>query len=181
MQLLAKKYLKVDEVKIHPNNPRIIKDASYKRLLKSIQDFPEMAEARPLVINDQFVILGGNMRFRAMVECGWTEVPVIQVDWSEDQQDEFMLKDNVSFGDWDWDILANSWEAENLKTWGVIHADYKIADTDFTPNVNPSTDVSDITKDQIIAAAKKLADQMVTERQTVECICPKCGHEFKTH
>jgi ParB-like chromosome segregation protein Spo0J len=106
-------------VKPNPENPRIIKDEDFKKLVKSLKDFPEMADVRPIVINQDNIILGGNMRFRAMKEAGWKECPVIQVDWSDDKQREFIIKDNLSHGEWEWDALGNNWDAEELKEWGM--------------------------------------------------------------
>lgn len=111
--------LKVSEIKPNPDNPRFIKDENFKKLVQSLKDFPEMAEVREVVVNKDHVILGGNMRFKAMQEAGWTEIPVRVVDWSEEKQREFIIKDNVSGGDWDWDTLANEWNAEDLEKWGL--------------------------------------------------------------
>jgi len=111
--------LKAEQVVPNIDNPRYIKDENFEKLVQSIKDFPEMAEARPLVVNKDYVILGGNMRFKAMLKAGWTEIPVKVVDWSEDKQKEFIIKDNVSGGDWDWDVLANEWDAAQLEEWGV--------------------------------------------------------------
>jgi len=107
--------------KVRPNsdNPRYIKDEKFKKLVQSLKDFPEMANARPIVVNTEMVALGGNMRLKAMQEAGWSEVPVKIVDWSEEKQREFIIKDNVGFGDWDWDELANTWDAEELNEWGL--------------------------------------------------------------
>ena len=107
--------------KVRPNsdNPRYIKDEKFKKLVKSLRDFPEMANVRPIVVNKEMIVLGGNMRLKAMQEAGWSEVPVQVVDWSEDKQREFIIKDNVGFGEWDWDELANTWDAEELKDWGL--------------------------------------------------------------
>lgn len=106
-------------IKPNPDNPRIIKDDEFHKLVKSLKDFPEMADVRPIVINQDNVILGGNMRFRAMKEAGWKECPVIQVNWSEEQQREFIIKDNLSHGEWNWDDLGNNWDSEELKDWGM--------------------------------------------------------------
>lgn len=111
--------VKVKEVKLNPNNPRIIKDDKFAKLVQSLQEFPEMASVRPIVCNTDMVILGGNMRFKAMQAAGWKEVPVQIVDWPEDKQAEFVIKDNVSGGEWDWDALANEWDAEKLEAWGL--------------------------------------------------------------
>jgi ParB-like chromosome segregation protein Spo0J len=107
--------------KVRPNsdNPRYIKDEKFKKLVQSLRDFPEMANVRPIVVNKEMVVLGGNMRLKAMQEAGWSEVPVQVVDWSEEKQREFIIKDNVGFGEWDWDELANTWNAEELKDWGL--------------------------------------------------------------
>ena len=107
--------------KVRPNedNPRYIKEEKFKKLVQSLKDFPEMANARPIVVNKDMVALGGNMRLKAMQEAGWSEVPVKIVDWSEEKQKEFIIKDNVGFGEWDWDELANTWDAEELNEWGL--------------------------------------------------------------
>lgn len=111
--------LKTSEIKQNPNNPRFIRDAAFEKLVQSIKDFPEMAEVREIVVNTDHVILGGNMRFKAMKAAGWTEVPVRIVDWPQEKQDEFVIKDNVSGGDWDWDMLANQYDAGELEDWGL--------------------------------------------------------------
>jgi DNA modification methylase len=111
--------VKISEVKNNPNNPRLIKDDKFKKLVQSLKDLPEMAEVRPIVVNTDMVVLGGNMRLKAMKEAGWKEVPVEVVDWDEDKQKQFIIKDNVGFGEWDWDVLANEWDAEELDAWGL--------------------------------------------------------------
>jgi ParB-like chromosome segregation protein Spo0J len=111
--------VKISEVKNNPNNPRLIKDDKFKKLVQSLKDLPEMAEVRPIVVNTDMVVLGGNMRLKAMKEAGWKEVPVEVVDWDEDKQKQFIIKDNVGFGDWDWEQLANEWDAEELNAWGL--------------------------------------------------------------
>jgi DNA modification methylase len=111
--------LKPSEIKPNPSNPRTIKDDKFKKLVQSLKDFPEMADIRPVVVNKDHVILGGNMRFKAMQEAGWTEIPVTVVDWDEDKQREFIIKDNISGGDWDWDVLANEWDSDLLDDWGL--------------------------------------------------------------
>lgn len=111
--------LPIKDIKPNPKNPRTIKDDNFRKLVQSLKDFPEMAEVREVVINKEHVILGGNMRFKAMQEAGWTEIPVKIVDWSEEKQNEFIIKDNVSGGDWDWDTLANEWDTELLEAWGL--------------------------------------------------------------
>ena len=96
---------KVSAIKRNPNNPRIVNDDKFKKLVKSIQDFPKMLEIRPIVVNDDMIVLGGNMRLKACKEAGLSEVPVVMVsDLTEEQQREFIIKDNVGFGEWDWDL-----------------------------------------------------------------------------
>lgn len=113
------KTLDIKDIKPNPDNPRTIKDDNFKKLVQSIKDFPEMLDARPVVLNQDNVILGGNMRYRAAKEAGIKELPVKIVDWSEDKQREFIIKDNVSGGEWDWDLLANEWDAGLLDEWGL--------------------------------------------------------------
>ena len=110
---------KISEVKLNPNNPRLIKDDKFKKLVQSIKDFPEMLSIRPIVVNQDMIILGGNMRFRACKEAGITEIPVIVTDLSEDKQREFLIKDNTSGGEWDWNVLANEWDVSELTEWGI--------------------------------------------------------------
>jgi DNA modification methylase len=116
---MMQKTLKIDQIKPNPDNPRIIKDDKFKKLVKSLQEFPEMTQIRRVVVNKDLMILGGNMRWRAAKEAGWTDIPVEIVDLPEDKQREFIIKDNVSGGEWDWDTLANEWSKEQLEDWGV--------------------------------------------------------------
>lgn len=118
--MINSKKLKISEIKLNPNNPRYITDDKFKNLVKSIKDFPQMLDIRPIVVNNDMVILGGNMRFKACIEAGLKEIPVIIADnLTEDQQKEFLIKDNVSGGEWDWDMLANEWDVEQLDKWGL--------------------------------------------------------------
>jgi DNA modification methylase len=114
MQVVA-----ISSIKPNPSNPRLIKDDKFHKLVQSLKEFPEMASVRPIVVNQDMVILGGNMRFKAMKEAKWKEVPVQVVDWDEAKQREFIIKDNVGFGEWDWDDIANNWDAEELEAWGL--------------------------------------------------------------
>jgi hypothetical protein len=112
--------VKISEVKSNPNNPRQIKDDKFAKLVQSIKDFPEMLDIRPIVVNADMVVLGGNMRFKACKEAGLKEVPIIIAEnLTDEQQKEFIIKDNVSGGEWDWDMLANEWEVEQLDAWGL--------------------------------------------------------------
>jgi len=113
------KIVKIQEVKLNPNNPRLIKDDKFKKLVQSIKDFPEMLNIRPIVVNTDMVILGGNMRYKACKEAGLKEIPIIITDLSEDKQSEFLIKDNTSGGEWDWEVLANEWDSEQLEVWGL--------------------------------------------------------------
>ena len=133
--------VKINQVKPNPKNPRIIKDDKFKKLVKSIQEFPDMLNKRPLIVftdvDKKYVVLGGNMRLKACNEIGLKEVPVILADeWTEEQKAEFLIKDNVGFGEWDWDDLANEWDAEKLQDWGLdvggFDLDSDELGTDFT-------------------------------------------------
>jgi hypothetical protein len=113
--------VKISEVKSNPNNPRLIKDDKFAKLVKSIKEFPKMLEIRPIVVNADMIVLGGNMRLKACKEAGLKEVPIIFAnDLTEDEQKQFIIKDNVGFGEWDWDMLANEWEPELLEDWGIM-------------------------------------------------------------
>jgi DNA modification methylase len=113
-------HVKLSAIKSNPNNPRLIKDDKFKKLVQSIKDFPKMLELRPIVVNDDMVVLGGNMRLKACKEVGLKEVPIIKAsELSDDQQREFIVKDNVGFGEWDWDMIANEWDTEQLTEWGL--------------------------------------------------------------
>jgi len=121
------KTVKLSEIKSNPNNPRSIKDDKFFKLVKSIQGFPKMLEIRPIVVNADMIVLGGNMRLKACKEAGLKEVPVIFADdLTEEQQREFIIKDNVGFGEWDWDMIANEWELEQLDEWGLDVPDFAI-------------------------------------------------------
>jgi hypothetical protein len=110
----------LSSIKANPNNPRIIKDDKFAKLVKSIQEFPEMLKLRPIVVNEDMVVLGGNMRLKACKEAGLKEVPVILADeLTEDQQKQFIIKDNVGYGEWDWEALANQWDSNELSEWGL--------------------------------------------------------------
>ena len=115
-----KKLVNIAEVKENPSNPRFIKDSKFKKLVKSIKAFPEMLEKRPIVVDEQMVVLGGNMRLKACKAAGLFEVWIdIAEGWTQEQKDEFIIKDNVGFGEWDWDILANEWDVQALDDWGL--------------------------------------------------------------
>jgi ParB-like chromosome segregation protein Spo0J len=127
--------VKITEVKNNPKNPRLIKDDKFKKLVKSIQEFPQMLELRPIVVDENNIVLGGNMRLKACKEAGLKEVYIVKAEGlTEQQKDEFIVKDNVGFGEWDWDMLANEWDTELLNDWGLFvpemptEVDYSILD-----------------------------------------------------
>jgi len=116
-------WVKLTNVKPNPNNPRVIRDDKFAKLKQSIIDFPEMLEKRPLVCyteGEHYIVLGGNMRLKALSDIGAKEIPIILADeWTEEQRAQFLIKDNVGFGEWDWNMLANEWDAEKLTEWGL--------------------------------------------------------------
>ncbi len=133
------KKVSLSTIKVNPNNPRLIKDDKFKKLVQSVKDFPEMLEIRPIVVNSDMVILGGNMRFKACQEAGIKELPIIIADnLTEEQQREFLIKDNISGGEWDWDILANEWDTEEISEWGLD-----------IPNWSTGHDVNSMTDDDV--------------------------------
>ncbi len=110
----------IRQIRPNPDNPRFIKGGKFEKLVKSIKEFPEMLELRPIVVNQDMVVLGGNMRLKACEEAGIEQVPIIFADnLTEEQQKEFIIKDNSSFGEWDWDLLANEWDTDLLEDWGI--------------------------------------------------------------
>ena len=128
------KLVKISEVKPNPKNPRVIKDGKFQKLVKSIQEFPDMLNKRPLIVftdvDGKYCVLGGNMRLKALNELKFKEIPVIIADeWTEEQKHEFLIKDNVGFGEWDWDNLANEWDVDKLEDWGLdLPVDLSIAE-----------------------------------------------------
>ena len=133
--------VKISEVKTNPKNPRLIKDDKFRKLVKSIQEFPQMLELRPIVVDENNIVLGGNMRLKACKEAGMKEVYIVRAEnLTELQKDEFIVKDNVGFGEWDWDMLANEWDAELLNDWGLFvpemptEVDYSILDDEDLDN-----------------------------------------------
>lgn len=112
-------YAKTAELKTNPNNPRAIRKDQLDKLVKSLEEFPEMFEARPIVIDKDGVVLGGNMRLQAAKAAGLEEVPVFVREWHKSKDGQFIIKDNVSFGEWDWDALGNEWDPGQLNEWGL--------------------------------------------------------------
>lgn len=112
--------LEINKLKPNKDNPRIIKDHKFKKLVESIKNFPQMLELRPIVVDEDMTILGGNMRYRASIEAGLKEVHVkVAKGLTEEQKQEFIVKDNVGFGEWDWSSLGNKWKTNELDNWGL--------------------------------------------------------------
>lgn len=136
-----RKKVNIKEIVANKENPRYISDKKFNKLVQSIKDFPEMLEKRPLVVDEDMIVLGGNMRLRALKKAGIKEIPIdIAEGWTDEQKKEFIIKDNVGFGEWDWDILANVWDIESLKDWGldVPSFDSDINETDLLDKLKQS-------------------------------------------
>jgi len=140
----------INEVKSNPNNPRIIKDDKFKKLVASIKELPQMLELRPIVVNDDMIVLGGNMRLKACKEAGLKEIPIIKAsELNEEQQRAFIIKDNVGFGEWDWDALANEWDAEQLAEWGLDVPNFDAGELDdLSEQIQPSFRIEVLCKDE---------------------------------
>ena len=153
--------VKITEVKNNPNNPRVIKDDKFTKLVNSIREFPKMLEIRPIVVNDDMIVLGGNMRLKACKEAGLKEVPIIKAsELTEDEQRQFIIKDNVSGGEWDWEMLANEWDSEQLEEWGLdvvgfdlnsdeLGTDFNLPDGDKAPFQQMTFTLADEQAEQI--------------------------------
>ena len=115
-----KQQVKLYKIKGNPNNPRIIKNDKFKKLVKSIKEFPEMLKLRPIVVDENMMVLGGNMRLKASKDAGLSEVWIdVAEGLTKEQKDEFIVKDNVNFGEWEWDMLGNEWDSVQLAEWGL--------------------------------------------------------------
>ena len=153
--------MKLTDIKPNPNNPRIIKDDKFKKLVKSIKSFPQMLELRPIVIDENNVVLGGNMRLKACIEAGLTDVPVKQAaDLTEEQKKEFIVKDNVGYGEWDWEDLAHNWNTDDLIEWGLDIPNFDVIDSE----------------DEL----KDLSDKLKSEFK-IEVICKNEEEQEKTY
>jgi ParB-like chromosome segregation protein Spo0J len=151
--------MKLSEIKNNPNNPRVCKDDKYKKLKKSIEEFPKMLKLRPMVVNEEMVVLGGNMRLKALKELGYKEIPDEWVknasELTEEEQKRFIIVDNVGFGDNDWDVLQSEWDVSELEDWGL-----EVRDFESIPEFENDSDANGESKDEI-------------------CICPKCGFKWE--
>jgi hypothetical protein len=164
--------VKIGQIKSNPNNPRVIKDDKFKKLVQSVKDFPQMLDIRPIVVNDEMIVLGGNMRLKACIEAGLKEVSIIKAsDLTPEQQNEFIIKDNVGFGEWNWDDLANSWDTEQLTEWGLdipvffndsdeLGTDFSLADGDKAPFQQMTFTLAD---EQAIQIQNAIADIKLTD------------------
>ena len=125
----------IGQLKPNPTNPRVLRDDKFAKLKASLQSFPDMLNKRPIVAvtdtDGKLMVLGGNMRLRACMDLKMKEVPVILADeWTEEQRREFIIKDNVGFGEWDWDQLANEWDAKELADWGLDAPGFDVPEVD---------------------------------------------------
>ena len=139
--------ISINKIKPNINNPRFIKDYKFKKLVDSIKEFPEMLEKRPIVVDEDMIVLGGNMRLKACQEAGLKEVDIlIAQGWTEEQKREFIIKDNVCFGEWDWDLLANDWDNLLLEKWGLDGVKYDWDDLDYIEEAEKK----DVAEDKIV-------------------------------
>tara|TARA_R110000796_G_C14510756_1_gene429856 strand:- start:186 stop:1364 length:1179 start_codon:yes stop_codon:yes gene_type:complete len=156
-------YIAIDELKLNDTNPRHIEDNKFAKLVKSVKNFPAMLEIRPIVIDENNVILGGNMRYKACIKAGLKEVPVVQVDnLTEEQKQEFIIKDNVGFGTWDWEILEEEWDAESLEEWGL---DVPFDTDEDKEGLTDEDDVPEVTEEPV----SKLGDVWLLGEHRVMC------------
>ena len=153
---LTKELVSINKVKPNKNNPRHIKDHKFQKLVSSIKSFPEMLEKRPIIVDEQMIVLGGNMRLRACQKAGLKEVWIdIAEGWTEEQKNEFIIKDNVGFGEWEWDILANEWSETKLNEWGL-----EVWQTDKEIDIDNMFEESDInTKESINTIVLKYTEE----------------------
>lgn len=167
--------VKLSEIKRNPDNPRLIKDNKYKKLVTSIIEFPEMLEIRPIVVNDDMVVLGGNMRLKACQEAKLREVPIIKASkLTAEQQREFIVKDNVGFGEWDWDMVANEWDLDKIQDWGMDVLGFNVNDED----LKDGFDLPDGEKSPFQQMTFNLADEQV-EQINLKISDIKKTEEFK--
>ena len=186
--------MKLSQIKPNPNNPRLIKDDKFQKLVKSISEFPEMMEKRPIIcvtdVDGKIYPLGGNMRLKALQELKYKEIPDSWVqmadEWTEEQRKEFVIKDNVGFGEWDWEQLANEWDSEKLEDWGLDLPDFGNDAELFT--CQHCGDKKQIQAHHIIEWAKDESKRFVIDNGLTLCV--KChskvhgrniGHRSKKH
>jgi len=167
--------VKISKVKGNPNNPRIIKNDKFKKLVKSIQEFPEMLKLRPIVVDEDMIVLGGNMRLKASKDAGLKEVWIeIAEGLTEEQKKEFIVKDNVGFGEWEWDMLANEWDSVQLAEWGLDV--WQNEDDLEEPDFNDLTD--DSKKDAVIRITFKNEEHLEDAEKEISKIVSKYEKAF---
>lgn len=151
--------MKLSEIKSNPDNPRIIRDAKFEQLKKSIQEFPAMLELRPMIIDAAGVVLGGNMRLRALQDLGYKEIPDTWVkraeELTEDEKRRFVIVDNVGYGEWDWETIANAWDADEVREWGLDVPGFDVQDYS---DKNQEVDVDGF-EDEMIIRLKYTEDE----------------------
>ena len=156
--------VKINKIKSNPKNPRLVRDEKFRKLVNSIKEFPEMLNVRPLIVDENFMILGGNMRWKACQQLGLKEVSIqITKGWTTKQKDEFIIKDNIGFGEWDWDILANAWDTKELDDWGVDVINYDWGDLDY---INDDIDKPNLNSHNTIVVT--IPDELIDERNKIE-------------
>jgi ParB-like chromosome segregation protein Spo0J len=163
----------INKVKPNPDNPRLIKDDKFFKLVKSIQEFPQMLDIRPIVVNDDMIVLGGNMRLKACKEAGIKDVSIIMAsDLTQDQQREFIIKDNVGFGEWDWEDLANNWDVNELSNWGLDVPTFMDADETIEIDEQPKKPSIKVSFDSIteVQAAENDIKELI-DRKYPKAIC----------
>lgn len=175
--------VKISAIKANSKNPRVIKDDKFKKLVKSIQEFPEMLEKRPLVcytdVDGKYVVLGGNMRLKAAHEVGLKEIPIVLADdWTQEQRDEFLIKDNVGFGEWNWDDLANEWDAEKLTDWGL---DVWQSEPDIDYSILDDNDISEQLSDMTNGVKKAIQIEFELEHYDTAFEMVKFWRERKAY
>jgi ParB-like chromosome segregation protein Spo0J len=142
----------IKDIKPNPNNPRLVKDDKFKKLVQSIKDFPQMLDIRPIVVNKDMIVLGGNMRLKACKEAGLKEIPIIKAeDLTEEQQREFIIKDNLGYGEWDWSMIANEWDEQVLEHWGLDIPIFKDSEEreDLSDNIKQDFRIEVVCKDEM--------------------------------
>ena len=163
-------YRNITDIKPNPKNPRVIKDEKFAKLVQSLKDFPEMLEKRPLICftdtDGKLVVLGGNMRLKAAKEIGLKKLPVMLADdWTEEQKSQFLIKDNVGFGEWNWEELQADWDVEQLQGWGLDVPGFEVADekeqTDLSDNIKSEFRIEVICKDE--TDQEKIYNKLIEE------------------
>jgi ParB-like chromosome segregation protein Spo0J len=147
------KVVSIKKIKANPKNPRVIRDDKFLKLMKSVEDFPDMINKRPLVVftdvDENYVVLGGNMRLKVLQELAWEKVPVIVADeWTEEQKAEFLIKDNLSYGEWNWNEINSEWDTEKLRYWGMdVWKQAEEIDYSLLDEANMTDQISDMEKE----------------------------------